>query len=138
MAHVKLFLFSLPGIQTFQCGVGDICSAYERADALEMKCLDSELQAEVVGGDAANFTWRMIDVYMSISINILLKSLMQACFSPTATENINRKTTKQPYPFNSQYSGAVKQTLSFESVLHRLAKPSLSWCSYHFKNIKML
>lgn len=43
-----------------------------------MKCLDSELQAEVVGGEAANLTWEIIDVYMSISINTLLKSLMQA------------------------------------------------------------
>lgn len=56
-----------------------------------MKCLDSELQAEEVGGGAANLTGRMIDVYMSISINILLKSLTQVCFSPTPTEKINRQ-----------------------------------------------
>jgi len=66
-----------------------------------MKCLNSELQAEVVGGDTANLTRRMIDVYMSVSINILLKSLTQVCFSSIPTENINRKTTKQSYPFNS-------------------------------------
>lgn len=95
------FFFSLSGIETFQCGVGDVYSAYEQADTLKIKCLDSELQAEVVGGDAANFTWRMIDVYMSISINIPLKSLTQACVSPTPTENINRKTTKHSCPFNS-------------------------------------
>lgn len=68
-------------------GVGDVYSAYEQADTLRMKRLDSELQAEVVGGDAGNLTWRMIDVCMSISINILLKSLMQACFFPHPKRN---------------------------------------------------
>lgn len=53
---------SLTGIQTFHRGVGVVYLAYERPDALKIKYLDSELQAEVVGGDAANLTWRMIDV----------------------------------------------------------------------------
>lgn len=76
MLHCSFFPFS--GIQTFQCWAGDVYSAYEQADALKMKCFDSELQAEVVGGGIVHLTWRMIDVYMSISINILLKSLTQA------------------------------------------------------------
>lgn len=93
--------FSSQVFKLSSVGLGMFIQLMEQADALKMKCLDSELQAEVVGGDAANLTWRMIDVYMSISINILLKSMTQARFSPTPTENINRKTTEQLYPFNS-------------------------------------
>lgn len=94
-----MFLFiSVSAIQTFQCGVKGIYSAYvQAADALKMKCLDSEFRAEVVGGDIANLTRWMIDMDMSISINVLLKSLTQVCFSPTPTENIKMTNS---HPFN--------------------------------------
>lgn len=84
---------SASGIQTFQCGVGAIYSDNEQAaDALKMNRLDSEFRAEVVGGDAANLTRWMIDVDMPTSINILLKSPMQACFCPISKENKDNRT----------------------------------------------
>lgn len=87
------FFNSASGIQTFQCGVGAIYSDNEQAaDALKMNRLDSEFRAEVVGGDAANLTRWMIDVDMSTSINILLKSPMQACFYPISKENKDNRT----------------------------------------------
>lgn len=87
------FFSSASGIQTFQCGVWAVYSDNEQAaDALKMNRLDSEFRAEVVGGDAANLTRWMIDVDMSTSINILSKSLMQACFYLDSKENKDNRT----------------------------------------------